>query len=89
MTQNERIEKTKKLLEEHSGKNNPITSGQIKKELGIQEDDTNWQTRTIIEETMQTHRLPVVSGRKGYFIAETESEIDDYISDLDSRISGI
>ena len=44
------LEQIRDILLLHNGKRNPITSAEIARKIGIVEDDTHAQTRTLILE---------------------------------------
>lgn len=85
-------EKIKRILEQHVGKQNSITSTEIASILGIQEDDTHFKTRELLLETAKLYKLPMAAttkNPKGYFLIANDEEYDEYIATLDSRIGGI
>ena len=78
-----------KILQTHKGKEHPITSAKIAEMLGIKEDDTHAKTRAIIRECAEEYYLPLLSSNRGYYLAQSENELNQYIKNLDSRIAGI
>jgi hypothetical protein len=89
MTQHEQV---KELLENHRGRNNPITSDEIKAHIGINDINGNLHTRKLITETIEMYNLPVGSTttpQKGYYWMETNEELNDCVADLDGRIAGM
>lgn len=83
------IEEIKKIILEHRGKTNAIKSREIANKVGINEDDTHAKTREIIRDIKETDNLPVLACNKGYYLAETEEEFNEYIENLKNRIKGI
>lgn len=83
------LEKIRDILLEHRGKSNKITSAQIADLLGIDEDDTHSQTRSLILACAKKYNLPLAGNRRGYFLMEDEQELESYMNNLNSRISGI
>ena len=77
------------ILSSHRGKGNEISSGQIAKMIGISENATHAKTRALIRKAAEKHELPLSSNKNGYFIMTSESELSDYMANLDSRIKGI
>lgn len=73
----------------HKGKNNPITSAEVAVLIGIVEDDTHAQTRALILDTANMYGLPLAASNKGYYLITSDSEYDEYMENLDSRIEGI
>lgn len=77
------------ILLKHIGEGNEITSAEIADIIGISEDDTHPNTRSLIEDTMKQYEIPIGSNTKGYFIIQSKKELDKYIRNLDARIEGI
>lgn len=82
-------EKIKDILLQHIGKSNAVTSKEVSKKMGFPMEDTQSVSRKAIWETAKEYGLPLVSCNKGYFIAETDDEIDEYNSNIQSRIDGM
>lgn len=76
-------------LELHKGKNNPVTSAEVSDLIGIIEDDTHAQTRVLILDTANMYGLPLAENNRGYYLITSDSEYDEYMKNLDSRIEGI
>lgn len=85
----QRLEKIYDILIAHRGAGNEITSAEIAKMLNLVEDDTHSQTRLLIKRAAEEYNLALSSNRKGYFIMTTDTELDAYMSNLNSRIRGI
>lgn len=83
------LEKIKAILFMHQGKNNPVTSAEIAKRIGIHEDDTHAQTRALILECAKTYKLPLAANNRGYYLIVDQQEYDEYMGNLDSRSAGI
>lgn len=83
------IEKIKKILENHVGKRNAITSAQIADILGIDEDDTHAQTRELIFQAAEIYDLPIAANNNGYYFIDDEDEYVEYMAALNKRIEGI
>lgn len=74
------------ILKEHRGKNNAITSREIKEEVGVRDThDTNPNVRDIIRDLIEHHGVPILSHNGGYYIARNEEEVDEYVDRLESR----
>lgn len=82
-------EKLKTILMEHKGKSNRITSSQIARCLGINEDDTHAKTRSLIFDVAEEYKIPLAADAKGYYVIATKEEYQDYMNNLDRRIAGI
>ncbi len=85
----DKLEKIRNILNQHVGKANKVTSSQIAKAIGIEEDDTHAKTRALIFKAAQKYHLPLAANNRGYFLIKSESEYDEYIENLNSRIAGI
>ncbi len=84
-----KLEQVRDILEEHRGKKNKITSAKIAKMIDIDEDDTHSKSRRLIEDAIEEYGLPVAADSRGYFMIETEDELEEYMENLDARIDGI
>ena len=84
-TEAERMYQIKKILLEHKGKKNTIKSKKIALMVGIQEDATHGSTRNLITK-LSEQGLPIGACSKGYFIIETQAEVDEYRRFLNNRI---
>lgn len=82
-------EKIKDLLLQHKGKANAIPSKEVSRIMGFPMEDTQAVSRRAIWEAAKEFELPLISCNKGYFIAETDDEIDEYNSNIQSRIDGM
>jgi hypothetical protein len=58
---------------------------------GIKESqNTNWsRLRALAKKTTSTFGIPIVSGNKGFKIADTQGDIDKYVASLYSAINGL
>ena len=77
------------ILLQHIGKDNAIYSKEISKNMGFPMEDTQSVSRKAIWDTAIKYKLPLVSYKGGYFIAETDDEIAEYNSNIQSRIDGM
>lgn len=57
--------------------------------MGFPMEDTQSVSRHEIWTTAEQHQLPLVSCSRGYFIAETDDEIDAYNKNIQKRIDGM
>lgn len=83
------LQKLSIILWNHRGKRNAITSAALANILGIREDATHALTRSLISQAIEKYHLPVAATVKGYYTITTKEERDEYITNLNSRISGI
>lgn len=79
-------EKIKDILLQHRGKSNAITSKKISESMGFPMEDTQAVCRNAIHKTAIKYGLPLLSCNKGFYIAETEQELDEYNKNIDKRI---
>lgn len=79
----------KAILIQCKGKSNAMTSKRISVRINFPMEDTQVKTRTAIWETAKIFELPLISCSKGYFIAETDNEMNEYNSNIQSRIDGM
>jgi hypothetical protein len=82
----EQIQKIKTILENHRGKSNQISAGEIGRQIGIDEDATHVQTRGLILQAIERFHLPVAGGSSGYYLINNKKELDDYLGGIDGRI---
>ena len=52
-------------------------------------EDTQSVSRQAIWKTAKEYGLPLISCNKGYFIAQTDEEMEDFNTNYEKRISGI
>jgi hypothetical protein len=81
-----RTQKIKIILENHQGKNNQISAGEIGRQIGIDEDATHVQVRGLILQAIEQFKLPVAGGSRGYYLISNKKELDDYFRGIDGRI---
>jgi hypothetical protein len=77
------------ILIHRRGKANAINSKQIATQLNIPDNDTYGATRKLIKKIIETENLPIGAYRKGFFIMETQEELNEEIIKLNKRITGI
>lgn len=82
-------EKIKNILMKHRGKENAITAKRISQAMGFPMEDTQSVSRRAIWHTAEEYGLPLISYNKGYFIAQTDKEMEDYNSNYEKRIRGM
>ena len=83
------LEQIKRIMEEHIGKRNAITSAEIADMLGIDEDDTHAITRDLLLQAAEAYNLPLAASNRGYYLIDNETEYEEYMASLDGRIEGI
>ena len=82
-------EKIKNILMDHRGKENAIASKRISEAMGFPMEDTQSVSRQAIWSTAEEYGLPLISCNRGYFIAETDDEIEAYNKNIQKRINGM
>jgi len=85
----QRLEEIEKILLSHKGKQKAIASNKIAKLIGIHEDDTVSTTRGLITKLIRRTELPIGACESGYYIMQTEEELNEVMQDLNGRIHGI
>lgn len=89
-TEEERMKKIEEIILKHIGKKNAISARDISKSVGIRDNDTFINTRTLIRKLMKKRQLPIGANEKwGYFIIANQQELDDYVKTLERREKGI
>lgn len=87
------IEKQKEYLRDvllmHAGKGNEITSKEVAKLLGLDEDDTCSGTRALIKACAYEYHIPLAANMNGYFVIENADEMREYCQNLNFRASEI
>ena len=81
--------KIRDILMLHRGKENPVTSKEISQEMGFSMEDTQAFCRKAIRETAKEYGLPLVSSNKGYFLANTDEELEIFNKNIEKRIKGM
>ena len=87
MTSDDKLLRIKEILENHRGKENQISSGKIGPQIGIYEDATHVQVRSLIRDAIEKLKLPVGGGSRGYYLIKDENELKEYIRNIDNRIN--
>lgn len=83
------LEKVKQLLETHQGKGSAISAGEIEQILGYQTEDTHAKGRKLVERCAKKYRIPVSGDTSGYFVMTSQSELNEYKANLQSRVKKI
>lgn len=86
MSSDSQLQRIKEILENHRGRSNQISAGEIGQQIGIDEDATHVQTRGLILQTIEKFHLPVAGGNRGYYLIRNQEELDEYLSGIDGRI---
>jgi len=81
----DRLRKIKEIILQHKGKANAIKSRTIALMIGMSEDDTHIGTRSLITKLIKDG-MPIGACDNGYFLLETQQEIDDYHQILNGRM---
>lgn len=77
------------FIGEHKGLRNAVSSKDIEKHLNVRGFETKSAcVNSLVKRIMFERRLPICSSnRKGYYWAETRTDITHTIADLESRIT--
>lgn len=75
------------ILSRHCGKANAITAKRISASMRYPMEDTQAISRKNIHQTAEEYNLPLLSCSKGFYIAETQEELDEYNQNIDNRIN--
>jgi hypothetical protein len=85
-TDEEKMEIIRGIIIQHKGKDNAIKSKAIALKIGhIGEDDTHIGTRNLITKLIR-EGMPIGACDNGYFLLETQEEVDEYGQKLNNRI---
>lgn len=79
------MEKIREIILKHKGKANAIKSKTIALRIGINEDDTHIGTRNLITKLVKKG-MPIGACANGYFLLETQKEVDEYHQILTGRM---
>lgn len=71
------------------GRENAIKSHELAKIIGVEVTATNQQIRTICKKLLVDQGIPILSCPAGFFKANSSVEIENYLSNLESRIKGM
>ena len=73
----------KSLVSMHNGEN-PIHAKDISRVLDIPDTQSSSyrNTRNLVVETVEVLQVPIVSGRRGYWLAATKEELDNHVKSL-------
>jgi len=85
----ELLDELEELLTDHRSPENAVSSGEIADRLDIDDSGSNPQTRKAVKVLLEERELPVISNANGYYIATAESQIEEEIESLQSRIQDI
>tara|TARA_Y100000593_G_scaffold13578_2_gene25361 strand:- start:2689 stop:3048 length:360 start_codon:yes stop_codon:yes gene_type:complete len=65
------------------------TADQLTREMGYRRSRTGEDIRELIRVAIAHHKKPIVSSRRGYWLASSVEDIERYIDSLDKRIFGL
>jgi hypothetical protein len=84
-SEEEKLEIIRKILLQHVGKAHAIKSKDIAVSIGIDEDATHIGTRFLITKLVK-EGMPIGACDNGYFLLETQDEVDEYGQKLNNRM---
>lgn len=76
-----------RILQNHKGRDNPITAGELAMQLGIysSSDTSQPKLRRIIRELILYMKIPIGAYSKGYYIMTSIVELRHYQNSIRSR----
>ena len=77
------------INELEDGAENAKNADIIEGDLGMDSGRTNEPTRQLITECILNDKYPIGSASTGYFLIDSEDELDDVVSSLEGRIQGL
>lgn len=78
------------MMNHHVGSKNAITSREIAEYLGIDaRPNFDVQVKNIMTRVMRYTKTPIISNRFGYFIPDSDDEMNEYIVNMRGRMKGI
>lgn len=77
------------ILDNHRGRDQAISSAAMASAVGISDGDANPTTRFEIRDLIKRTALPVAGCNEGYFVIETDQELNEYVGRLEQRKRGI
>ncbi|MGP7976836.1 MAG: hypothetical protein ACLPOQ_06910, partial [Desulfobaccales bacterium] len=81
------LNRIKEIIETHRGKENQISAGEIGLQIGIREDATHVQVRSLIRQAIERLILPIAASSRGYYLIKDKHELDEYLTNIDGRIA--
>lgn len=79
----------KEIILDHRGRDNQISSREIDEQVDIDSVGSFPNTRAVVRDLILEDQIPIVSGGNGYFVIETEDELQNYIDSLEGRMLSI
>lgn len=71
------------------GKTNALTGTDLEETLGMPVGNTNEPTRGLIADCILNDKYPIGSSSHGYFLIDSDIELNEVVNSLQSRIDGI
>ena len=82
-------EQIKQILLDHKGADNPISSREINEQVQLDNIGSFPVVREVIRELVLEDQIPIVATNQGYFLLQSEEELDTYVETLESRVMQI
>ncbi|MFK8214634.1 hypothetical protein [Haloferax volcanii] len=79
----------REIILEHRGADNPITSREINERFDLDNIGSFPSTRAVIRELVMEERIPIAATSQGYFLIDSEEELEEYVDNLESRVMNI
>lgn len=77
------------INELEDGAANAKNADTIERDLGMDSGRTNEPTRQLITECIVNDKYPIGSGSAGYFLIDSQDELDEVVRSLEGRIQGL
>lgn len=77
----------REMLLNHWGEDNPITSREINDVIEVDNVGSFPTTRRIVRNRLFEDGLPVASGNNGYYLIETQDELEAELESINGRVA--
>lgn len=77
----------REMLLNHWGADNPITSREINDVIEVDNVGSFPTTRQIVRNRLFEDGLPVASGNNGYYLIETQAELEAELESINGRVA--
>jgi 5-formaminoimidazole-4-carboxamide-1-beta-D-ribofuranosyl 5'-monophosphate synthetase len=72
-------------IKQHHGKSDQISSRTLSEMFDIDEPESFPRTREVIRHLVLDEKMPIAAGGNGYFLIETQEELNEYVRRLAGR----
>ena len=88
-TINELADRVEKMLPDMMGRKNAMHTRNISARLGLDIAKSDRQVRKVMKTLLIERGLPVISTRKGFFLARNKQELKEYMWSLEEHVKGM